>query len=72
MLGTNTITIDVRGLVVREVGQTIELKCNDDNISPLLGGRWKIYRILHVFEGNYYNNSIVLFRTFSLKEKKNE
>lgn len=72
MLGTNTITIDVRGLVVREVGQTIELKCNDDNISPLLGGRWKIYRILHVFEGNNYNNSIVLFRTFSLKEKKNE
>ena len=69
MLGTNTITIDVRGLVVREVGQTVELKCDDSNIAPLIGGRWKIYRILHVFEGNHYNNSLVLFRTFSMLDK---
>ena len=32
ILGTNTITIDVRGLVVREVGQTVELKCDDPNM----------------------------------------
>lgn len=69
LFGTNTITIDVRGLIVREVGQTVELKCNDDNIKPIIGGRWKIYRILHVFEGNHYNNSLVLFRTFSMLEK---
>ena len=69
LFGTNTITIDIRGLIVREVGQTVELKCNDNNIKPIIGGRWKIYRILHVFEGNHYNNSLVLFRTFSMLEK---
>lgn len=70
--GTNTISIDIRGLVVREVGQTVNLLCTDPNIAPIIGGAWKIYRILHVFEGNNYNNSLVLFRTFSMLEKPKE
>ena len=68
-LGTNSLELISRGSIIREVGQTIRLNCEDPNLSPLIGGPWKVYRMLHIFEGNFYTNSMVLFRTFSMLEK---
>ena len=70
-LGTNSLEVIVRGSLIREVGQEINLNCMDANLNPLLGGKWKAYRMFHIFEGNFYTNSMVLFRTFSLIEKPN-
>ncbi len=71
-LGTNSLEIMVRGSIIREVGQTVELCCNDDNAMPLLGGIWRMYKVMHIFQANTYTNSLVLFRTKSIDIKPKE